>query len=423
MNRNELKIEFTRMYRTGDYTPKQIADNLGASLATIYRWIDKHEEENPDSGNLPNLRDTHSENGNSAQTIVNSNKPLTAKEIAPLFEIDLKVWREKNITTNSWDVTTGDGVRYRNYQMKILWERLNSMVDYGSLLDDFIAKAKKYAPNKTAWASIRPSANGSCLAEFPLFDCHINKLGWADEVGEHYDTKIAIARIRDSFADLKAKISGYNVDKVLLEFGGDILHVDNLVNTTTQGTPQDTDGRVQKSFVTARDVFVEVIDDLLTIADVDIVCVSGNHDHMISFGLFETLQAWYRNCDRVNINSSPCLRKYYTYHNNLLGITHGEMSQRKIKELPMIMASEVPKEWGACQNREWRIGHLHSDKTVSYVTEEADFCMVRRMPSLASPDAWHYKNGFVGNRKGQNAYIWDKHQGVIACLESTVVAK
>lgn len=397
---------------------KYVAGVLGINPATAYRYKAKWKEEITESINP--LKNTHKVDGDTAQSTINGNSPLTVDEVAPLFKVDLKEWKAKSVTTNSWDVTNKNGDVFKNYQTKILWQRITMDVDYDILLKQFIKNASSYSPPKSSWAP-RPSMKGAeYLIIFPVYDCHINKLAWADETGENYDSKIAAKRIYKSFEDLTCKVAPFKAERVVLEIGGDILHVDNLDNATTGGTPQDVDGRVQKSFTNAVKIFTTVIDRLLLIADVDVVCVSGNHDAMMSFGLYQTLMAWYRFNDRVNIDCGPKLRKYYRYHNNLIGVTHGDMSVKKIKELPMIMASEAAELWGKCAHREWHIGHLHSQKSVNYTVEEDDFCMVRRMPSLASPDSWHYAKGFVGTRKGQNAYVVHRDAGVIACLESTV---
>ena len=76
-----------------------------------------------------------------------------------------------------------------------------------------------------------------------------------------------------------------------------------------------------------------------TIAPVDVLIVSGNNDEERSFYLGEVLSALYSNTDRIFVDNSAKKRKYYSYGNVLLGLTHGY--HEKLKELKDLMAYEV----------------------------------------------------------------------------------
>lgn len=423
MKKNPRYEKFCQIYNSNPkMSPKLLAGQTGIHLATIYRYIDKYNTTHNQLNDyqVTALKNSHTVAGNEAETIINGNTPLKVDEVAELFEVDLKIWKARTITTNSWDVTNSVGDVYTNYQTKVTWQRKTQVIDYDSLLEEFKAKAIKHAPSKNTW---KPTTKqlGRCMLELPMYDLHLGKLAWRGECEEDYDIKIAEERLYETVNDLKHKTSGYDTEKVLVVFGGDMIHADNGNNSTTAGTYQDVDGRIHKVFLKATEIFTTVIDNLLDISgNVDIVAVAGNHDTMISASLYAYLDAFYRQNPQVNIDSSAKVRKYYRYHQGLLGITHGNMSQRKLKELPMLMASEARKDWGETLHHEYHYGHLHTQQRVDYITEDSLFCTVRRMPSLASPDNWHTQSGYVGNRKGMNAYIWDKDKGVIASIESTV---
>ena len=65
----------------------------------------------------------------------------------------------------------------------------------------------------------------------------------------------------------------------MLVLGNDILHRDNPKNTTTSGTFQDTDGSWTKAFYAGKDMYIKIIERLLTVADVHCVYNCSNHDY------------------------------------------------------------------------------------------------------------------------------------------------
>lgn len=363
------------------------------------------QDETTDVQNRP---DKHEEQENTASSVVHADHPLTIDEVAKVFGVDLKIWKALKIITNSWSTY---------FQTKVWWERIGDELNMDEVLAIFTEKASKYAPPKKIWKA-PASKKGVCLAEFPVYDLHFGRYAWGESTGADYDSKIAKERLFSAFTDLTNKTKCFDIGRVLLTLGGDILNHDTVQGTTSSGlTPQDSDSRIHKLFSEAIDMFVEVIDNLLTIGPVDIVSVSGNHDEIMAHALAETLRVWYRNNDLVNIDCSPKLRKYYQFGSNLLGITHGNLSQKAIKELPMIMAAESPL-WSESKHREFQYGHLHSEKSVSYVASEDHYCMTRRMPSLASPCQWTYSSAFVGSKQKQNAIIFHETEGLVAVFDS-----
>ena len=160
---------------------------------------------------------------------------------------------------------------------------------------------------------------------------------------------------------------------------------------------------------------VRTIDKFSKIAPVDVPFVPGNHDKETIYYLGEVLEAWYRNCPNVTIMNAPTLRKYYTWESTLIGYTHG--NEEKHAHLPTIMALDVRKEWGNATHLEWRVGHLHSRKDTAYSvttqTNEQATVMVRQLPSLSPPDAWHASKGYL-NQSTATLFVHEKKHGVIA---------
>ena len=123
-------------------------------------------------------------------------------------------------------------------------------------------------------------------------DIHIGKLVEAFETGEDYNCQVAVKRGREGVQGIINKAKGFNIDKILFIGGNDILHVDTPNRTTTGGTPQDTDGNWYSNFLTAKKLYVEILEMLLPIADVHFTFNPSNHDYMSGFFLADVIQTW-----------------------------------------------------------------------------------------------------------------------------------
>lgn len=282
------------------------------------------------------------------------------------------------------------------------------------VLQDFIAEAKAHAP-KYAPISYKEHMlyEGERLLEISIFDPHLGKLAWAPEAGENYDIKIAKSRFKEATAYFMDLAKALQVTKILFVLGNDLFHTDGMSNTTTGGTPQDWDVRWQKAFTEVRKLMILCIDNLRTVAPVDVVIVPGNHDRAQCYYLGEALECWYNNCAEVCVDNAPKLRKYYSFGTNLLGFTHG--SEEKQEDLPIIMATEEPMLFAQASHKEWHTGHLHK-----YLAEEKFGVTRRILPSIAGTDAWHKSKGYVGNIKSAQAYLYSANEGFLAYFQYNV---
>jgi hypothetical protein len=247
---------------------------------------------------------------------------------------------------------------------------------------------------------------------------HFGKLAHSEECGEDYDLKIAAERYREAIYGLLSHIDTDDVERILLPIGQDMFNVDNGEGTTTAGTPQDTDTRFYKMVRTVKNLLIEIVNELAAIAPVDIVVVAGNHDEQTSFLLGEILDAYYHNTERVIVQNSASLRKYYEYGTVGILLTHGD--KEKHSELGMIFAAENPGLWARTTQRYIQIGHKHHNKKIEYLrTQDFQGFQVQILPSLSGPDAWHKGRGYIALKQAK-ALIYDKVDGLIGELTHTV---
>jgi hypothetical protein len=254
------------------------------------------------------------------------------------------------------------------------------------------------------------------LLEVDLFDVHFGKLAWGRETGEDYDLKIAERIFGEAVEDILSRASGREIDRILLPIGNDFFNIDGISNTTTAGTPQDTDGRYQKIIEAGEMAVIQAVERLRMIAPVKVLYVPGNHDRISVWHLCRTLWARFHRCPEVSVDYEPSPRKYYMYHRTLIGFVHG--NEEKLSSLPIIMATEVPALWAAAERREIHIGHWHqSRKTETTPVATHDGVKVRTLQSLSGRDAWHARRGYLGGTRAAEAFLFDSVTGDVTGIE------
>lgn len=258
--------------------------------------------------------------------------------------------------------------------------------------------------------------NAACAVPLPftvvvgLTDFHFGAAGWAPEVGAENSREIQRARALATTKRLVDRVLRIGrPTRFLLPAGSDNFHADTDLGTTTAGTPLDTDGSFARMFIEGCALYEEIISILSAIAPVQIVAMPGNHDRLASMMLTHWLSARYRGNDAITVGSAVQSRSYHLFGKSLIGITHGD--GLKDDKLPLIMASEAAREWGASTQRLILTGHLHTDRSNEFAG-----CRVIHMPCLATADRWHHRHGYVGNTKAIAAYCVDDDEGLIATL-------
>jgi len=279
------------------------------------------------------------------------------------------------------------------------------VLSYTDVKDDIIKEMREYAPNYPKIK--REHSKESHLLVIDPADIHIGKLAVKSETGEDYNPAIAVLRVLEAVNSLISKCSGFRVDKVMYVIGNDILHIDNPKRTTTSGTPQDTSGMWHENFIIAKKLHISIIESLMQIADVYVQYDPSNHDYMSGFFLADTISSWFANCKHVTFNTNPTHRKYFRYHSNLIGTTHGDGA--KEADLPLLMAHETGADWAECKHKYFYTHHIHHKKSKDYMG-----VTIESMRSPSGPDSWHYRNGYLHSPKGIDAFIHHPTQGQIA---------
>ncbi len=259
------------------------------------------------------------------------------------------------------------------------------------IIRDFVASLVEDVRG-LAPAVTRPvAAKSQLLCTIPMGDPHFGMYAYAAETGDDFDLKIA-DRITRGAVD-RLIDAAPEADTCIIENLGDFFHADDSKNRTPQsGHALDVDTRyalvVQvglKALVycinRAREKFPNVI----------YRGNPGNHDPHAALMLSLCLSAYFDGVEGVTIDLSPAAYWYCRGGKVLLGTCHGDGA--KHGDLPLLMATDVPEDWGASKFRHWHVGHVHH-----WTGKEHPGCVVETFRTLAGRDAWHAGKGYRAGR-------------------------
>lgn len=272
-----------------------------------------------------------------------------------------------------------------------------------SILKDIDAHPPKYEILK------RECLEESHLLVIDPADVHIGKLCDAFETGETYNNQIAVQRVLEGVQGILDKSKGFNIDKILFIGGNDILHIDTPRRTTTAGTPQDTDGMWYSNFLIAKQLYVEILERLLSVADVHFTFNPSNHDYVHGFFLADVIRTWFKECKQITFDCSISHRKAFRYGLNLVGTTHGDGA--KNQDLPLLMATEFPIDWSLTKHRYVYTHHVHHKFSKDYIG-----VTVESLRSPSGADSWHHVKGYQHAPKAIEGFLHHKINGQVARL-------
>lgn len=283
---------------------------------------------------------------------------------------------------------------YYNREGKPTGQWVKSALDeqkYQAALVDWVEWLARDAEGRAPLIQAPPHSDNDIMCVYPLGDPHFGMYSWKEETGNDFDLDIAE---RDTCAAVDFLVDrAPPAKKALLLNVGDFFHADDYKNQTPgSGHTLDVDTRLAKVVQVGLRAFVHCVLRLLEKhEEVVVESLPGNHDPSSSFMLALCLAQYFRNEPRVRVVLSPAVYRYHRFGKNLIGVTHGDRAKKK--DLPLLMATDMPGDWGETEFRYWYCGHVHHD-----VREEFPGVMVEYIRTLAGSDAWHAASGYRSGR-------------------------
>ena len=247
------------------------------------------------------------------------------------------------------------------------------------------------------------NTNNDLMAVYTIADLHLGMFAWDKESGADYDLQIAEDVANDAMIKLVQSVP--STKTCLIANLGDFMHTDTVQNKTMHaGNILDVDSRWGKIIQVGSRVYRNLIN--LALQNHEKVVVKsglGNHDYHGSLTLAMLMHAYFENNDRVEIELPLSPFTYHTFGKNLIGITHG--NGIKTANLPGIMATDKPKEWGNATYRTYLLGHKHHREAMEFpgVTVET-------FRALATKDSWTHASGYRSTRSLE-ALVFQKSGG------------
>lgn len=399
INKNEIAKQLKNKYL------------LKISVDGVWKFVDKVVKDAPQNTEDSSETTFKGDEKGAEYSFKTSRHIKTLQDLVDACDIDLSVWIIERWICNKWEVGANLGGGKIDvtplFQVKIWLKPKGEQKSFFEIKDELIKEMKEHAP---AYPSItyHKSKEGHLLAIDPC-DVHLGKLCSAFETGDEYNTKMAVQRVKEGVAGILQKASGFKFDNILYISGNDRLHIDTPKSATTSGTHQDSDMMWYDAFRIAKQLDVEILEMLLTIAPVHYQYDPSNHDYMTGFFLAETIAAWFTKNKNIKFNTSIAHRKYFQYHSNLIGTTHGDGA--KESDLALLMANEAPDMWASSIHRYFYTHHLHHKRSKDYMS-----VCVETLRSPSGTDGWHHRNGYQHAPKAIEGFIHHKKHGQIARL-------
>jgi hypothetical protein len=221
-----------------------------------------------------------------------------------------------------------------------------------------------------------------------------------------YDLDEASSAFVDAGTFLIDKAVKEGVKQLVIPFGSDTLHVDNAANTTTKGTPQETNGLWWEAFEVAMHSLITVVEYARdSMHEVTLVLEQGNHDYNLSRALAASLE---RRWDDVVILGSHNSVKRIEFGNTHLFFHHGK--DIKADAYLMVIANTYPDSMRPENYLEILTGHYHHrNKTV--LNGGGDYWESGRLnyritPALCPSSNWAEAAGF-NSQPGAQLTIYD----------------
>lgn len=269
--------------------------------------------------------------------------------------------------------------------------------------------AKEFEAAFAAFVPLAPSiarpvnSDDDRLTVYILADWHLGLFAHGAETGgPDWDLNIARRVLTETMLDV-IETSPPSGKAIVLGLG-DLLHADNARNQTDRsGNSLDVDTRYSKTCDTLSDLMAEISEAIAAKHDqTDVIVKPGNHDEHSTVGLRQALRMYWRNEDRVMVDTSPDPYYFHRFGVNLIGGVHGHTT--KPADLPLIMANRRKEDWAVAKTRHFHTGHRHHD----WVLEIGGVHVYQHRAPVAQ-DAYHAAKGYLSGRSMRSlSYHHDK---------------
>ena len=317
--------------------------------------------------------------------VINRIETCAAKEaVAPHRDVDHQTMEgfHAKFVTSRYD---GDGKLQGQYVRQERDKEDNTQEVLRSFVDGLLEELPgHHTPVKAPKISGKDRLN-----LFAIGDHHLGMHSYKPQTGFNYDVNIAENLLEQSFESLIARAE--KAEAALFLNMGDFMHTDSE-SSTTAGTPQDTDGRYERTVRHARILMKRMITRLLErYSHVYVLNVRGNHDHRASYFLNEIQEAYWADEPRITVLCNQKKFIPFLWGKVFMLTHHGDgINAQKMYE---VATRDYRDEWGRHPFVYGYTAHFHH-KTVL----ELPGMVCEQMGVLCPVDKWHAAKGYGASR-------------------------
>lgn len=342
-------------------------------------------------------------------------------EILDYAEVDRNEWEAYRHILNSWDVTIkneqNEPETRTNWQIKVWLQRKQPALQAAERL---LNEMKIHAPVHKRRFSTEKGLKHNRELELCIFDPHLGLECFKPGADHDWDSQKCAEAVMLVIEKLLRLSKPYGMfERIIMPFGNDFLHCDNVFHTTTQGTHQPEAMAWQKIYLEAEKLAIEMVERIVKVAPIKVIVVPGNHARQSEFTMGRLLKARFHNDENVEVLADQSPYKFHHYGINLIGYEHGH-SVRQTVRLAALMANECRDVWGKTVYREWHLGDQHRKGSAKPSMLEEQGVSVEYMPGLVVPNEWHRLKSYNWQKRGAMAFVWDKTAGPIARLQVNI---
>lgn len=468
-DKNKIKLEMVTRLQDGSWSLGTFADSHGMDRKTLRRWITQDDKLNTMVEQFNNNRKEAEKSERAAKkkekrtgqeqepfsttqvenekdedegTAVVTTRSLDIKTIddaLKVAEVDLDVWEVERSKINSWEVTIAvkntevvgkikqvvtTPETYTNFQVTVWLRRIaGAALALKGLLDKIESKSPICPKIDFNTKSVRDRIKSRHIKrelEISLSDIHLGLRAYAGDSDVDWNVFDAEAMTMEVLEKLIILAEPYGpFERIIMPFGNDFLHSDNVYNTTTAGTVQPEADAWKHTLIRGEYLGIAMIDRLKKVSPVKVYIVPGNHAMHTEICMGRTLFAWYHNDENVEIDAGFSSFKFHDYGVNLIGFEHGH-SIRQTLRLAGLMANSCRLLWEKARYCEWHLGDQHRKGSGRPSTMAEQGVSVEFLPSLVPANSWHKIHAFNYQKRAGMAFVWDKTAGPIARVQANI---
>lgn len=237
-------------------------------------------------------------------------------------------------------------------------------------------------------------------------DAHLGMLAHANEVGEHFDLKIAEQELCAAIGILIDELP--SCERLVINDLGDATHYENFEGETQASRHRlDCDTRFPKMIKVYSRVMRYIVDKALTKAKhVDVIVNQGNHSRTNDIWMAELLRVAYGHTGRVHVLNNDSVFIAYRMGNTLVMTHHSDKCRPP--QLAHVMTNDFRKDYGETEFHYVDVGHVHH----GMVMKEHPGIFVESFNHLAALDKWAHDSGYR-NRKSITVVLRSKTYGEV----------